>query len=169
MPEPCCNGSNVSALRKQGIRRNATDCFDWQWVNRFWIFLPSSSLRHTLIVTLVISWKLNVEQDTLVLIPTCSDILFSTVLIWDHPPPLQLCKQYLWLCVISLKIAWSWSKSVTSMTFFSFLFQSTLSDCSPGSLSWSLCWLLQFPQPSRAFLLYPFHLLQIVRHFVRPC
>ena len=44
-------------------------------------FLPSSPLRRTLIVTLVISWKLNVEQGILVLIPTYSDILFSTVLI----------------------------------------------------------------------------------------
>lgn len=73
-------------------------------------FLPSCSLRRILIVTLVISWKLNVEQDILVLIPTYSGILFSSVLIWDHCPLAalpQLCKQYLWLCVINLKIAQS--------------------------------------------------------------
>lgn len=169
MPEPCCNGSNVSALRKQGIRRNATDCFDWQWVNRFWVFF--TQLFSETYINSYPCHFLEVKRWTRYL-------GFDTYLFWHSifycsylgsPSPLQLCKQYLWLCVISLKIAWSWSKSVTSMTFFSFLFQSTLSDCSRGSLSWSLCWLLQFLQPSCAFLLYPFHLLQYVRRFVRPC
>lgn len=64
MPEHCCNGSNVSALRKQGIRRNATDYFDCSESigSGFLVFLPSSSLRHTLIVTLVVSWKFNLNK-----------------------------------------------------------------------------------------------------------
>lgn len=50
-------------------------------------FLRVCSLRLTLIVSLAIYCKLNVEQDILVLIPACSGILFSTVLIWDHSHP----------------------------------------------------------------------------------
>lgn len=49
------------------------------------IFTPMFS--ETYFNSLAIYCKLNVEQDTLVLIPACSGVLFSAVLIWDHPHP----------------------------------------------------------------------------------
>lgn len=61
--------------------------------------------RHTLIVTLVISCKLNVEQDTLGLRSVHSDIAYCSYLGFILIP--QLCKQYLGLCVINLKTAQS--------------------------------------------------------------
>lgn len=64
---------HVGAPRKQGIRRTVLTGRESVGSG---VFLPSSSLRHTLIVTLVISWKLNVKQDTLGLRSVYSDAAY---------------------------------------------------------------------------------------------
>lgn len=49
-------------------------------------FLPNCSLRHALIVTQLISWKLNVEQDTLALRSVYSDTVYCSYLGSFSPP-----------------------------------------------------------------------------------
>lgn len=85
MPETCCNGSSVAAPRKQGIRWNVTVLIGNESIGSG-VLLPSSSLRCTLIVTQVISWKLNVEQDTLGLRSVYSDVVYCSYLGSFSPP-----------------------------------------------------------------------------------
>lgn len=125
------------------------DCFDWQWVDRFWSSFAqlfsemyfNSYPGHFLEVK---CWTRYLGFE--ICLFWCSLLFLSGIFLTS-----QLCQQYLGLCVINLKAAQSSNKSVTAMTFLSFLFQSMLSACSPGSLSWSLCWLLQFSSPAVHF------------------